>query len=313
MDIHLPNASDIIDKFEALMSQEGISIPRLLETGADMMSVWSLLKLVRQDFSGTADEIRPTFTAAVGAHDLAAKVLEVSGHPDFNKLLPHLQMLNNGVVHLFEEPSATSDTYNKLVELYWACLCMSLGHRIDLDHPQRSRGTNPDVITLDQKGDAAHGYAFKTVRSLYTQSVYEHIVKGIDQIERSPAREGIVALHLTPRIAKAGFWPTGGYYQDWRPVAWQIVGELQKAVTSVVEDNGQATIDSLFKGKKAVGGILCMAFCPIVAKHPESAKAVVMPLKIATLVDLYTGTRMSNDFLVEVARVNHAMQMVLGS
>jgi hypothetical protein len=37
-----------------------------------------------------------------------------------------------------------------------------------------------------------------------------------------------------------------------------------------------------------------------------------MPLKVATLVDLYTGRRMSADFYVEVALANHAMQTVLG-
>ncbi|PZW41821.1 hypothetical protein C8P66_12011 [Humitalea rosea] len=103
----------------------------------------------------------------------------------------------------------------------------------------------------------------------------------------------------------------GGYYQDWQPVAWQIASELRKAVAAVVEDNGQRAINTLFKDRKAVGQILCVAFCPIVAKHPVSGKAVVMPLKVATLVDLYTGTRMSADFLTEIALANHAMQTVL--
>jgi hypothetical protein len=246
-------------------------------------------------------------------HDLAAKVLEVSADLGFDQFLPHLKMLNAGTIHLTEEPPAYADVYNKLIELYWSCLCTSLGRKVELDHPkQSSDGENPDVIALDEKGAPAHAYAFKTVRSPHTQSVFEHIQKGIDQIERSPAREGIVALHLTPRIAKAGFWPTGGYYQDWRPVVGQIVSELQQTVSAVVRDNGQAEINKLFQGRKAVGAILCLAFSPIVAKHPVSGKAVVMPLKVATLVDLYTGRRMSADFYVEVALANHAMQTVLG-
>jgi hypothetical protein len=85
-----------------------------------------------------------------------------------------------------------------------------------------------------------------------------------------------------------------------------------KAVTAVVDDNGQSVIDDLFKEKKAVGAVLCMAFCPIVAKHPDTEKAVVMPLKIAILIDLYTGRRMSQDLLTEITLVNHAMQLVRG-
>lgn len=313
MDIKLADASDIVDKFEALMLHKGVSIPRHPQTGADMLPLWYLLKQVRDGFSGTAGEIRPEFTAAVAVHDLAAKVLEVSADLRFDQLLPHLAMLNAGTIHLTEEPPAYADAYNKLIELYWACLCMSFDRKVALDHPKHSNdGDNPDVITLDENGAPLHAYAFKTVRSLHTQTVFERIENGVDQIERSAAREGIVALHLTPRIAKAGFWPAGGYYHDWRPVAGQVISELQQTVSAVVRDYGQSEIDKVFHSRKAVGVILCVAFSPIVAKHPVSGKAVVMPLKVATLVDLYTGRRMSADFCVEVARANHAMQTVLG-
>lgn len=201
MDVQLTDASTIVDNFETVMSDKGVNIPKHPKTGSDMLPFWYLLRRIQQDFSGTADEVRPEFTAAVAAHDLAAKVVEVSTLPDFPSLIPHLAMLNDGAIHLTDEPP-TGDVYNKLIELYWACLCMSFGRRVDLDHPKHSTGKNPDVITLDNTGAAAHAYAFKTVRSPHTQSVYEHIVKGIDQIEQSPAREGIVALHLTPRIAR---------------------------------------------------------------------------------------------------------------
>lgn len=311
MDVQLTDASNTVDKFECLMASMEVSIPRHPQTAADMLPFWHLLKRIGLGFSGTADEVRPEFTAAVAAHDLAAKVLEVSANPNFGRLLPHLKMLNEGTIHLTEEPPANADTYNKLIELYWSCLCLSLGCDVDLDHPLHSTGSNPDVVILDEAGEAARAYAFKTIRSPHTQSVYDHISKGIEQIERSPAREGIIALHLTPRISRAGFWPMGGYYQDWQPVAWQIASELRKAVAAVVEDNGQPAINTLFSGRKAVGQILCVAFCPIVAKHPVSGRAVVMPLKVATLVDLYTGRRMSADFLTEVTLANHAMQTVL--
>jgi hypothetical protein len=118
---------------------------------------------------------------------------------------------------------------------------------------------------------------------------------------------GITLIVLPPGFQE----PLGGYYEDWRPVAFAIARELTKTVTSVVEDNGQPAIDAMFAGKKAVGTILCLAFCPIVAKHPFTGRPTVMPLKVANLVDLYTGRKMSSALLTELTLANHMMQMAL--
>lgn len=48
-------------------------------------------------------------------------------------LIPHLEMLSRGVVHLTQEPPADADAYNKLVEVYWATLLMANGSRVLLD------------------------------------------------------------------------------------------------------------------------------------------------------------------------------------
>jgi hypothetical protein len=71
------------------------------------------------------------------------------------------------------------------------------------------------VITVDAAGNPQHAYAFKTIRSPHTQNILDHIVKGVDQIERSASMDGIVALHLTPRLQTANVWPTGGYFTSW--------------------------------------------------------------------------------------------------
>ncbi|WP_204266603.1 hypothetical protein, partial [Escherichia coli] len=67
-----------------------------------------------------------------------------------------------------------------------------------MDPPKKgSIGLNPDVISLDSQNQPVNGYAFKTIRSPHTESIREHIVKGVSQIEVSPAQSGIVGLHLT--------------------------------------------------------------------------------------------------------------------
>ncbi|MEK7428820.1 MAG: hypothetical protein V4514_14340 [Pseudomonadota bacterium] len=45
----------------------------------------------------------------------------------------------------------TDDAANKVTELYVACLAMTFGSNIALDHPVNSKGDNPDVM-LDFRG-----------------------------------------------------------------------------------------------------------------------------------------------------------------
>jgi hypothetical protein len=94
-------------------------------------------------------------------------------------------------------------------------------------------------------------------------------------------------------------------------VAARISDEFREIVGGVVKDNGQSVIDTLFAGRKTAGSVLCLGFCPIVSQHPTSNKAVVTPLKVATLVDLQTGREISQGMFAEIERANHAMQTIL--
>jgi hypothetical protein len=96
------------------------------------------------------------------------------------------------------------------------------------------------------------------------------------------------------------------------PSAVHVVAVLQTIISQVVLDNGNASIDNLFAGKKAVGSVLCVAFCPTVAAHPVTGTPTVMPLKVATLVNMVEGKEPSLPLLQEIERMNHEMQTVLG-
>jgi hypothetical protein len=167
------------------------------------------------------------------------------------------------------------------------------------------------VIALDG-GQPARAYAFKTVRSPHTQSLLDHVIKGVDQIERCPAPEGIVAFNLTPRLLGAGLWPEGGFFADWRQPAVYTIEKLTGMISDVLKDNGQEAIDAVFAGKKAVGSILCVAFIPTVARNPVTGNAVVMPLKVATLVNLVAKRPPSAEMQAEIEAANHTMQTALG-
>ncbi len=312
MIVDLKDAMRSVDDFEELLTQHGISIPKNPATGADMLAIWSILETLRTGFAGTPDDLKGEYTGGAAVHDLAAKVLAVKNHPDFNMLVPHLELLTQGTVHLTEQPSFDGmDAYNKLIELYWACLIMASNGRIELDHPKHSQGNNPDVITLDG-GNKARAYAFKTIRSLHTQNVLDHVVKGIDQIERSDAAEGIVALNLTPRLFQAGLWPPkGSYFLDWRHPASQAMQILQKGVADVVKDNGVAAVEAIFRGKKAASSVLTIGIFPTVATNPISGNAVVMPIKVAMLVEMATVRPLSTQLHSEIEAANEIMQRTL--
>lgn len=309
--VQIAGASDLVDRFEKLLETYDVSIPRHPQTSADMLPLWSILKTVSAGFEGTPDDMRCEYTAGLAVHDLAAKVLRVKDHPGFSTLIPHLQLLAQGAVHLTQEQPADADAYNKLVEVYWATLLMAMGTRVQLDHPKSSNGNNPDVIALDGSGEPARAYAFKTVRSPHTQSLLDHIVKGVDQIERCPAPEGIVAFNLTPRLLDAGLWPENGFFADWRQPAVHTIRMLRKMISDIVTDNGQQTIDDVFAGKKATSSILCVAFIPTVARNPDTGNAVVMPLKVATVIHLSANSPPSIAMMAEIKGANDIMQTVL--
>ena len=306
--IPLNNAMATVDAFEELLASKNISIPAHPETGADMLSLYKILERIRTGKSTSPDNLRQENTAGAAVHDLVAKVLMVQKHPDFKMIIPHLEKLADGAVHLTQQRQyENADTYNKLIELYWACLLMAIDLRIELDHPTRSAGDNPDVISF--RGDKSSAYAFKTIQSHHTQSLLEHLEKGIDQIERSAADEGIVVFNLTPYILDADPWPEeGSYYRDWSDVYRICRSMISQMIDQVVEDNGQAAIDEIFAGKKAVGSVLCLAIFTTIAGNPLTGNPIVMPIKMAVHIPLASKFNLSGDFYEEVLLANQAMQ-----
>lgn len=143
MQVQISSASDLVDRFEELLARHGVSIPGHASTGADMLPLWRILNTIRAGYAGTPDDMRLEYTAGLAVHDLAAKVIAVEDHPDFPTLIPHLGMLAQGAIHLTQEPPADSDTYNKLVEVYWATLLMARGTRPCSIIPRTRRATTP--------------------------------------------------------------------------------------------------------------------------------------------------------------------------
>jgi hypothetical protein len=142
----------------------------------------------------------------MGFVDLAGKVVGVKDRPDFGQLVPHLQMLSKKTVLQNAASPVTDDAANKVIELYVACLAMTFGSNIALDHPVNSKGDNPDVM-LDFRG-RRWAVALKTLHSRKPRAIYDNIKKAADQIEASAATHGLVILNAKNLLDYDALWPS---------------------------------------------------------------------------------------------------------
>lgn len=76
--------------------------------------------------------------------------------------------------------SPPDDAANKVIELYTACLAMTVGSNVALDHPVSSKGDNPGVMLnfRSQRWDLA----LKTLHSRNPRTIYDNIKKATDQL-----------------------------------------------------------------------------------------------------------------------------------
>lgn len=146
------------------------------------------------------------FNNQINPIDFVSQIVKHQSHKDFLKLVPHLQLLNTSSTSVLTTKSkVTDDGNNKLFELYIALLCMGFSDNVDLDDPKNSKGDNPDII-FDYKGEK-WAIACKAMHSDKEKTLYDTIVKGTDQINRSIAVKGIVAVNLKNIIARDEIWP----------------------------------------------------------------------------------------------------------
>ena len=308
MDVHFEPAVKLIDCFEELLARHNISIPQNANTGDDMLSMWQILKFMRDPTLARPKDERPLLSAGAAMFDLAAKVCAVKDGPQFPLLLPHLKLLSEGAVHLDKQPEYLPDTYNKLIEIYWACLAMAAGIEVELDHPQKSRG-GVDVTTKALPGPFT--YEMKTLRSPRPRTTFETIEKAISQIETAAAKTGAVLLHLTPRIDTKAIWRDGPSFPDWETPATIMSQQMYDVVQSMINAEGIEAIEGLFAGKKAAPLVVCVAFGMASCIHPVLRVPTATPLKVLLTVEMPVA-RASAPLLMEEIKNLHRQMQVIG-
>jgi len=196
-----------LDAFEDLLRASGLEIKRGSDLERLALGVIDLHeKHLRPELQDGSADIRAWMRETVGFNQLVALILAVKDTARFEQLVPHLHLLNAATTTQNAWAPCTDAASNKLFELVLACAAIRAGFGVELDHPERSTGRNPDVL-VDVGEARPFGVACKTLHSNKPRTMLDNIEKGASQIEASPASRGIVALNLKNLFPHDDFFP----------------------------------------------------------------------------------------------------------
>jgi hypothetical protein len=254
--------------FEKLLEKHGVAIRSGSVLEAAILGVVDIAyKRASEGPHELAIDVRHAFRALVGVNELASLVLAVENHSDFAQLVPHLQLLNEGAALQNAPSSQLDDATRKIFELFAASLAMQCGTNVRLEDPEKSAsGRNPDILA-DLCGQR-WGIACKVIHSLHPEAFIENLVKGIDQIEKSPASVGVVLMNFKNVLDYEDLWPTMKVRAaDTSPPKYAVFGDaslpfqrlilqMQKLGVTLHKYLPTGHVETFFRGKKSVGGFL---------------------------------------------------------
>jgi len=196
-----------IFEFEQLLNDIGLTIQADSDLERVSLAVIEAnAKAHKEILHDNSIDIREFISDIAGIIDFVKKILKHKNHPDFQQIIPHLELLNTAsTATLTSKSRVTDDGNNKLFELYIALLCMNFATNICLDNPVNSKGNNPD-LTFDFKG-GKWAIACKALHSDKGKTLYDAIEKGTEQVNRSSANKGIVIVNFKNIIDRNKIWP----------------------------------------------------------------------------------------------------------
>lgn len=200
-------SEELIYDFEKVLNDNGVMIQNesdlqrislaVLETNAKHK------KEIRHE---DTSDIRLLFADVAGIVDFARKIVKHKDHKDFQKLVPHLHLLNtSGTAVMTSKSKVTDEGNNKLMELYVALLCMSFATDVDFDDPNNSKCDNSDIMFTFK--DIRWAIVCKALHSDNVKTLFDTIEKGTEQINRSSAAKGIVIVNFKNIIDRDTIWP----------------------------------------------------------------------------------------------------------
>ena len=254
-----------VEEFSKILSDFGIDIKQ----GSPLNEMCLTLLNLEEQRNNPAlvddkEDIRIAMRGALGLHDLIRRVVRLYPRNDFSKLVPHLRLLNSSIVA--QNISAPGDAVAaKIFELLIGLVCLEAGTNLELDGPVESYGHNPDIL-VDLDG-RRWGFACKVLYGSSAKTMFDRLKEGVRQIEVSPAEIGCTIINLKNQIDHEETWMLATPDDDTtapRFGAWRSIEEPRKMLSGLAERrheelitaNGEAAVNSLFAGKKAIPGAL---------------------------------------------------------
>lgn len=255
---------------EELLKDHGISIRSGSPLETHILRVMRLSEDKATGIASSDPNIRETYRTLIGVHELAKHILLVRDTESFSTLIPHLSILNDGHALQNTPSRGTDQATNKLFELLAASFAMRCGTNVTMDDPYTSTGRNPDVLATMR--DRRWGIACKVIHSPHPEGFVGHLIKGIDQIENSPAEIGVVLFNLKEVIPHDSIWPLGdipdsGDPPERGPAAWPdpkfpyqiLLDSISQLVNKLLSYLPEGHLETLFESKKSIPGFLLWA------------------------------------------------------
>ena len=259
-------ARRLAEELKALLRGWGITVRPGSTLEDAILSIYEIdrcRETLEVDSSG--DEVRRLFQDLMSVADVAHKLLRVRKHRDFEQLVPHLAKLNTGTPVLARKASYNDADSRKLLELTIASIAMDLGDNLSMDDPDSSKGDNPDVIITI--GSRRWGFACKVPQTRSPKTLFDNMVKGVDQIEKSEAEIGVVVLGLRDVIEREKYWPIddSGHalcFKDPQDAVQQLRNETRVLWDKVrlSEDVDPQSLVDLFCSPRSINGFATYSF-----------------------------------------------------
>jgi len=208
-------------EFEKILNSLGITIPHksnsmLAETILELGEMEEQ-RLGRQKINPTRD-IRPSQRRIVGLIDIMSRTIKAYQQGRIEQFKAHLALLPDCEFAQNIEfrggwgQAVAEDKTNKVFELLLGLACGQVGSDLIMDPPNVVASKNPDILVTI--GGRRWGFPCKVVYGANPRSFLDNVIKGVDQIEKSPADTGIVVVNLKNAIQHDDFWPVLRYEKD---------------------------------------------------------------------------------------------------
>lgn len=307
------HVNETVERFLDFLSSLEITPPAGSSFESEFLSVFDLLETWRNAPSGShsAEVLR----SAGGVYDLAAKVLQEAKLPDWEWMLPHLQMVGSQKFpksSMLQNAKAAydDDPSRKLTELYVACLAGHIGHSLLLDHPFNAKGDNPDVLfdVIPPAGSPTRwALAIKTIFSVHGQTIFERIKEGAQQIDACSASKGMVVINARDALDHAALWAPPQPFANLDSAKVALLNQLTELAEKANKDRSHDDWDRVFSAK-VVAPVIFMGQSLVALPTSFSTQT---PTLLKCLLIWSDGRRSDTEGFEIASSMNEVMQKIL--